>query len=222
MDLLANTREAANVELTRTQSLLAQAQGYSKQNQVASARKPLELALVGENLEDIQSKIQTLAAVNRDLDRYIQDQKATAERKRQQENDIRAFLATEQRAEKVMESAKTAVGQAQRSGDNTVAPAVKEVSQAMDQLSALIKKNDPKDEHQVSALADRVAKAEQTLKSATRQATVLSSSTGKRVYQGCVAWAQRKGFASPVRVFKDDATNNAANQGEQLCRLHGD
>lgn len=43
-----------------------------------------------------------------------------------------------------------------------------------------------------------------------------------RVYKGCYAWAGRNGMVadSSVRVFKDDATNKAAdvmNVGEHLC-----
>src|ERR1019366_7593231 len=115
------------------------AYSYGKQNQVASAQKPLELALAGENIEDIKGKTQTLAVVNRDLGQYIQDQKAAAERKQQQENDIRAFFATKERATKVIESAKAEVAQAaQKSGDGTVASAAKETSQAVNQLVAAI------------------------------------------------------------------------------------
>jgi hypothetical protein len=224
-EALANARQAANQELTRTQTLVSQAQGYGKQSQIASAQKPLELALDGENVEDIKTKTQALTEVNRDLNQYIQDQRTAAEKKRQQENDIRAFVATKQRVDKAIESAKAEIGNANKlSGDKALAAATKEANQAVSELAAKLQNDDPKDAPQISALADRLAKAEQNLKLDTRQATVLSTATGKRVYQGCVVWATRKGMTAsvPVRIFKDDATNQAAdlaaNMGTHLCR----
>ena len=57
-----------------------------------------------------------------------------------------------------------------------------------------------------------------------RQKAVMSTATGKRVYDGCYAWAKRQGLiaGTQVRVFKDEETNKAAematNPGEPLCR----
>lgn len=74
-EALANARQAANRELTRTQTFLAEAKGYNKRDQVASAQQSLELALVGENAEEIQTKTRALEAADRELDQFIQAQR---------------------------------------------------------------------------------------------------------------------------------------------------
>jgi hypothetical protein len=57
-----------------------------------------------------------------------------------------------------------------------------------------------------------------------RQKAVMGTATGRRVYDGCYAWAKRQGLiaGTQVRVFKDEETNKAAematNPGEPLCR----
>jgi uncharacterized protein len=57
-----------------------------------------------------------------------------------------------------------------------------------------------------------------------RQKSVMSTATGRRVYDGCYAWAKRGGLiaGTQVRVFKDEATSRAAelasNPGEPFCR----
>ena len=224
-EALLNARQAANEELTRTPILLTQAQGYGKQNQVASAQKPLELALAGENADEIKSKTQALVAVNRDLDQYIQDAKAAAEKKRQQENQARVFVATKQRAEKAIGSATAAVtGAAKYSGDKEIATASRSTAQTMNELSAKARTADPRDEPQISKLTERLGAEQSRLSAMTRQTVVLNSSLGRRVYEGCSGWAKRKGMitSAPVRFFKDDATNQAAdlatNMGTHLCR----
>ena len=57
-----------------------------------------------------------------------------------------------------------------------------------------------------------------------RQTEVLSTTVGKRVYEGCTAWAKRTGTMvsdAPVQIFKDAETNRsadfAANAGRHLC-----
>jgi hypothetical protein len=133
--------------------------------------------------------------------------------------------ATRLKAEKAVASAKLEVEKSAKwSGDDTVASAVKSTTQTVIQVVAKLQNNDPSDEPQISALADRLTKAEQTVKSATQQVAVLSSGIGKRVNEGCTAWAKRRGMitSAPVRVFKGDATNQAAdlaaNMGTHLCR----
>jgi len=113
---------------------------------------------------------------------------------------------------------------AARASDSFAAPASKETNQSIAPLAAALETNDPKDERQLATLTDRLAGSAQRLKSANQQVAVLSSAPGKRVYQGCVAWAKRKGMgvSAPIKIFKDDATNQAAdmaaNMGTYLCR----
>jgi hypothetical protein len=222
---LVKARETANQELVKTRTLLKQATGYDKTSKVASAQKPLESALTGENVDEITARTQALVAVNRDIDRFIQDQKAGAETKQRQENQVRAFAAAKQRADRAIESAKVEIATAsQWTGDRAVATAVKEMKQSVDELSVKLKGIDPQEEPAISRLTDRLASSEHQVKLLTRQSVVLSSATGKRVYDGCYAWAKRGGLiaGSQVRVFKDEETNKAAqaatNPGEPFCR----
>jgi hypothetical protein len=222
---LVKARETANQELLKTRALLKQAAGYDKTSQVASAQGPLESALTGENVDEITTRTQALVAVNRDIDRFIQEQRASAERKQRQENQVRAFAAAKQRADRAIESAKAEIASAsQWTGDRALATAVQEMKRSVDELSVKAKGIDPQQGPAISLLTDRLASSEHRVKVLTQQSVVLSSATGKRVYDGCYAWAKRGGLiaSSHVKVFKDEETNRAAeaaaNPGEPLCR----
>jgi len=222
---LANARETANRELARTQTLLDAAEGFNRVSQVESIKKPLDLALAGEDGDEITIRTQALVAINRDLDSYIQRLKLAAESKRQTATGIRALLATKQRAEKAIESTNAQIGNAARlTSDRGVATAMQQMTQLITELSALLKSVDPRDEPQISRLTDKLASVGNEAKTLTRQSAVLSTGTGRRVYEGCYAWAKRNGIAAsnPVRVFKDEETNKAAdlvtNFGEHYCR----
>jgi uncharacterized protein len=138
---------------------------------------------------------------------------------------IRSLAAAKQKAEKAIASARTELGTAAKySGDRQVATAVQATTQTVNQLAAKIQSVDPKDETQISKLTETLGGQQNRLKMLTSTASVLSTATAKRVYDGCYAWAKRKGLiaSTPVRVFKDDATNDAAalafNTGEPYCR----
>lgn len=218
-EVLAKAREAGSQQLARTQLLLSQAQGYSDSSQVVAAQRQLEVALAGENVEQINARLQEVVATSQHIDQYMQEQKAAAERKRQHEHHIRAFIAAKQRGEKAVVSARSELGKAASlAGDARLTATVQTTTRTLQALSLKLQSRDPKDEAQISALTDKLASGESQIRALARQTAVLSSATGKRVFQGCMAWAEREGMVSPVRVFKDDATNSAANQGESLCR----
>ena len=222
---LASARETANRELAKTQTLLGAAEGFNRVSQVESIKKPLESALAGEDSDEITIRTQSLVAINRDLDSYIQRLKLAAESKRQTETGIRALLATKQRAEKVVESANAQKANAARlTSDRALATAMQQMTQIGTELNALLKSVDPRDEPQISRLTEKLASVGNEMTTLARQTSVLSTRTGRCVYEGCFAWAQRNGIATfnPVRVFKDEETNKAAdlamNMGEHYCR----
>jgi hypothetical protein len=84
--------------------------------------------------------------------------------------------------------------------------------------------NDPNDTAQISQLTHKLNVEDSKMKALFKQTTALSSNAGKQVYQGCYIWAKRGGAiaGTSVRVFKDDATNRAAdlaaNYGDHFCR----
>lgn len=73
-DALADARQAANRELTKTQNLLKQANNYDKPNRIASAQRSLEQSLTGENADDIKLKTEILQTANQELDQFIRQQ----------------------------------------------------------------------------------------------------------------------------------------------------
>jgi hypothetical protein len=138
---------------------------------------------------------------------------------------MKALAAAKQRAEKDIASAQANLASAAKaSGDADIATAARTSSQTAQELSAKAKSNDPSDEPQISALASRLEAQQAKLNRLVREKTVLASSTGKQVHQGCLAWAKRRGMgtSSGVKVFKDEASNKAAdigvNTGTVLCR----
>jgi hypothetical protein len=222
---LATAREAGNQELLKTQALLNQAQGYTKTSQIVSVQKPLELALTGEDIDEIRAGTQALVAMNHDVQTYIDQQKATAEKKRQQENQVRIFVAAQQRVGKVIESAKVDITNASKwSSDGLVASDIQSTAKLISELSGKVNTINPNEVMEISRLTDELAAAAVELKKHIGQAKVMASSTGRAVYDGCYTWAKRSKLVSStqVRIFKDDNTNKLAdiamNPGVPLCR----
>ena len=169
-DALARARRAANQELTRMQSLLAEAQGYSKQNQVGSSQKALELALAGDNPDEITAKTQPLIALNQDIEQYARDQAAATEKKQREENQAREFLAAKERGSKAIESAKIEIAKAARwSKDNgAVATTTQQITQATTELSPMLQSKDPNDQPRISAVIDTLVSREAHLRALTK------------------------------------------------------
>ena len=111
-----------------------------------------------------------------------------------------------------------------------------QLNKQCDQLAAALDKGDLQEivslTNAVRSLGDTLEKTRvDTLRAEAnranelaRQKAVMSTATGKRVYDGCYAWAKRQGLiaGTQVRVFKDEETNKAAematNPGQSLCR----
>jgi hypothetical protein len=135
------------------------------------------------------------------------------------------YIGTRQRAAKAIEAAKGELATpAARSADAVVGLNAKETNQALSKVTAAIQTNDPSSEPELATAATSLTKATGYLRAAGLEVATLDTSIGKSVYQGCSAWAKRKGLATstPVRVFKNDTTNlaadRAANPGLYLCR----
>ena len=129
------------------------------------------------------------------------------------------FAATMERAEKVLLATKTELATAAKyPNDRDVLTAARSTTQAMNELSAKTQSIYPQDGPQISQLTDGLLAEQGRVKAFTRQTTGLRTGAGKQLYEGCTSLAKRNGLASSVRVFKDDATNDAARQGEKLCR----
>jgi uncharacterized protein len=77
-DALTIVNEAANEELTRSNTLLSQAQGYERRDQIEAAQRQLAVAIDWDNPHEIQAKTTTLAALNREFDEYIRQRKLLA------------------------------------------------------------------------------------------------------------------------------------------------
>lgn len=118
----------------------------------------------------------------------------------------------------------------------TMATSSNQLNKQCDQLAAALDKGDLQ---QIVSLTNAVRSLGDTLEQTrvdtlraeanranmlARQKAVMSTATGKRVYDGCYAWAKRGGLVSgtQLRVFKDEETNKAAematNPGEPFCR----
>jgi hypothetical protein len=138
------------------------------------------------------------------------------------DGQLRALAAATQRAESVIASARIELASAAKyPTDKEVGPADRATTQAMNDLAGMVGNaviGDERHERQITILTEKLSKEASRLAAVNRQHVALSTATGKRVYNGCYAWAKRTGMASSVQVFKDDAKNAIANQGEQLCR----
>jgi hypothetical protein len=140
------------------------------------------------------------------------------------EADLRALSAAKERAGKTIASAKTELGMATNTPDQETGTAAKTTAQTMNELSVKVQSIDPTNTAQIIALATRLQAQSNTLHRLTREKAVMSTATGKRVYEGCYAGAKRQGLiaGTQVRVFKDEETNKAAematNPGVPFCR----
>ncbi|MFN7650235.1 MAG: hypothetical protein ACK5UT_22300, partial [Acidobacteriota bacterium] len=133
--------------------------------------------------------------------------------------------ATKQRSGQAIKSAGSNLAKAAKhSADLDIAAAAKATVKALNEVAAKAKSNDPRDGAALSGAVERLETQDRSLNFLIRQAEVLSTTTGKRVYEGCSAWAKRGGLIAndaPIRYFKDSATNEAAdraaNYGRHLC-----
>jgi hypothetical protein len=140
------------------------------------------------------------------------------------DNGLKALTAAKQRAEKIIAASTTAVAGAARYASNPeIAGAARSTTQALTEVGTRIRAADPKDEPLLTKAADKLNREQGQLVALTHETVVLSSTLGKQVNAACTAWATRQGMitSNPVRVFKDDETNKAAerayNYGRPLC-----
>ena len=140
------------------------------------------------------------------------------------EADLQALSAAKERAGKVIASARTELGVATKTPDQEIGTAAKVTAQTMNDLSAKVQSMDLTDTPQINTLADRLQAESGRVHGLTTEKAVMGTATGRRVYDGCYAWAKRQGLiaGTQVRVFKDEETNKAAematNPGQSLCR----
>jgi hypothetical protein len=117
---------------------------------------------------------------------------------------LKQFAVTKQRANTVLASAEADIAAAAKySTDREAASAARAATQAANALSVKTQSILPHDGPRISQLTDKLVSEQSRVKALTRQAAAMSTSVGRRVYDGCYAWAKRNGLASSVRVFKD-------------------
>ena len=220
-ELLANAKRIAGDELQKMQGLLGHAPGYGAQAQVTAARESLNFAVRGSNANEIQEKTQAIAAINRDLDEYIKAQQLAAEKTRQQDNQVRLFVAAQQRGDAAVKTATATINSASKwSGEKLVTLARRQASGTLEALSTKLQSVDPNDEREISSLTDRLVSQQTRLRSAIHESQALQSRIGQGIYKGCFTWATRQGLVPATRMFKSDQDNLDAGQyrGEQTCR----
>lgn len=166
---LSDGRRIANQELARTQALLSQAQGYEKQSEVAAAQRSVEVALAQDNPEGLRTMLQPLVAGNRDLEQYVQDKRAAADKRQQEESQLRAFTAAKERGGNAIRSATAEMEKAAKwlRESAAVATTMQQMRQAIMDLSPMLQNNDLSTEPQMVAVTGRLLAREAHLRTLT-------------------------------------------------------